>query len=203
MAFKYFEDPEEIIGLSDELITCDFCNKEKKCFDGSSFFGEDSFENICPECLKGGKLNTLDIFSCSGDIEELKLQLKSLQPELSAQEINSIAEKKTKELEKETPHLITWQDWLWPVSNGDYCKFIGYGSKSLYNKLAIKSSGEVLFKGSIYKDLKEDSDVEYLWDEVLPQDEINNYEESSEYDTVFYVFKSLTSKNIITIWDSN
>jgi hypothetical protein len=36
----------------------------------------------------------------------------------------------------------------------------------------------------------------------MPDKEISNYGESSQYSTLFYVFKSLHSERIVTIWDA-
>tara|TARA_R110000737_G_C14597927_1_gene488592 strand:- start:1529 stop:1864 length:336 start_codon:yes stop_codon:yes gene_type:complete len=78
---------------------------------------------------------------------------------LSELQIDEIANQKTIELEKTTPHLVTWQDWSWPRVVGDYCKFIGYGSRPFYNSLATKATGEQLFKNSFYFNLMDDSDI--------------------------------------------
>jgi uncharacterized protein CbrC (UPF0167 family) len=149
-------------------------------------------------CLSNGLLNDKDVFTCEGDIEELKRQLKVLNPTLDYLEIESVAQQKTKELEKTTPHLITWQDWSWPCADGDYCKFVGFGSKPLYRNLAADLQTEDFFKNSFYD---KDSDTEYLWKEALPDKEIRNYEDSNKYGTLFYIFKSLNSNKILTVWD--
>lgn len=187
------------LGLQENLTQCSFCKESKPCFDTSFFLYTEEVKSICKDCLMNGKLMGLDGTTCSGDIVELKKQLKKLNPNYSEKEIDRIADQKTKELEKTTPQLITWQDWDWPCADGDYCKFIGYGSKALYNELS-KNNGKTLFLNSLYKHLK-GSDTEYLWDEIMIEDEIKNYEDSSRYATLFYVFKSLNSENIVTIWD--
>jgi len=122
---------------------------------------------------------------------------------LTKLQIDDIANQNTTELEKTTPHLVTWQDWSWPCADGDYCKFIGYGSRPFYNSLATTTTGEQLFKNSFYYNLKDDSDIDYLWQDVLPEKEVKDYNDSSELATLFYVFKSLHSDTIITIWDCN
>lgn len=143
-------------------------------------------------------MNDKDVFTCCGDVEELKRQLKVLNPTLSELEIEHIGQQKTTELEKTTPKLITWQDWNWPCADGDYCKFIGFGSKPFYKNLATNLPTEDFFKNSFYDN---DSDIDYLWKEALPDKEIKNYEDSNNYGTLFYVFKSLNSDKILTIWD--
>ena len=198
MTFKYYDKPELFTGLRDKETTCDTCGQEKICFDAEAFYGTEDINSICPDCLLSGQLNDKNIFTCNGDIEELKQQLKTLNPTLTDIEIENIAHYKTTELEKTTPHLVTWQDWGWPCADGDYCKFIGFGSKPFYKNLATDLPTEGFFKKSFYDN---SSDTDYLWKEVLPDKEIKNFEDSNKYGTLFYVFKSLNSDKILTIWD--
>ena len=60
-----------------------------------------------------------------------------------------------------------------------------------------------LFNHSFYYAIEENGDTESFWDELLPEDEINDYEESSDQDTLFYVFRSLHSDIIVTLWDAS
>ena len=198
MTFKYYDKPELFTGLRNTETTCDTCGQEKICFDAEAFYGTEDINSICPDCLSSGQLNEKNIFTCNGDIEELKQQLKNLNPTLTDTEIENIAQQKTTELEKTTPHLVTWQDWDWPCADGDYCKFIGFGSKPFYKNLAPDLPTEDFFKKSFYDN---GSDTDYLWKEVLPDKEIKNFEDSNKYGTLFYVFKSLNSDKILTIWD--
>jgi uncharacterized protein CbrC (UPF0167 family) len=201
MKFKYFENPESFSVISDENVCCDLCNKEKICFEADLFYGEDEIDFICPECLQSGALKNKDIITCEGDISELKRQIKNKNQHLSDQEIHELAVIKTSELETTTPKLITWQDWFWPCSVGDYCTFIGYGSKEFYQSLSNSESVKQFFSDSIYFSQKEESDCNYLWDEVLPEKPIKNYHQSEDYGTLFYVFKCLHSDKIVTVWD--
>ncbi|EDM37870.1 hypothetical protein PBAL39_15634 [Pedobacter sp. BAL39] len=198
MKFKYFESPELYVGCRETEVTCDICRQRKICFNGESFFGTQKLRSICPECLGSGKLNDLDSFTCDGDLKNLKGQLRELHPNLTDEEIHQIAGQKSFELEKTTPHLITWQDWSWPCADGDYCKFIGYGSKPLYKSLAKDITVEEFFKNSFYEP---ESYYDGLWTDAVPEQSIQHYEESNQYSTLFYVFKSLHSDSIITIWD--
>lgn len=150
--------------------------------------------------LAGGLLIHKNAFTCDGDIEELKQQITRLNPGLTNDEIQNIANQKTIELVTTTPHLVTWQDWQWPCADGDYCRFIGYGSKPYYKELAKQIPVEEFFKDSFY-DIE--SYIDYLWKDVVPDKEIKNYNDSNLYGALFYVFKSLNSDKIITIWDSN
>lgn len=203
MNFTYFEQPELYTGLRDHVATCHFCKSEKACFDAEAFYGEDKISSICPECLATGRLLEIDSFTCNGDIDGLRRQLKEVYADMSGTEIESLALQKTSSLEKTTPSLMTWQDWEWPCADGDYCRFIGFGSQPLYERLAATASGEDLFKGSFSAGLEDDIDLDDLWDNVLPENEIRNFQDSSEMDTLFYVFKSLTTDTVVTIMDAS
>lgn len=200
MTFKYFDKPELFVGLRETKTICDTCGQEKVCFDAEAFYGTDDLTSICPDCLASGQLIHKNAFTCDGDIEELKQQIKRLNPDLTNDEIQNIADQKTIELVTTTPHLVTWQDWQWPCADGDYCRFIGYGSKPFYKELAKQIPVEEFFKDSFY-DIE--SYIDYLWKDVVPDKEIKNYNDSNMYGALFYVFKSLNSDKIITIWDSN
>lgn len=197
-SFKYIDKPELLVGLKDKASICDTCQELKICYDAESFYGTEDLSSICPECLANGKLFDKDVFTCEGDIEELKGQLKWMNPTLTDNEIEKVATQRTLELEKTTPHLITWQDWSWPCADGDYCKFIGYGSKPFYKELANGTPAKEFFRSSFYS-IEEYFD--HLWDGVLSDKQILNFEESNKFASVFYVFKSLHSDRIITIWD--
>ena len=199
MVFKYFENPETLIGFHENEVDCDICGENKTCFNAEAFYGEESINFICPKCLAEGKLLSKNIYTCSGDLEELKKQIKNLNPSISVKEIDDLAKEKTQELENKTPHLATWQDWNWPCADGDYCKFIGYGSKPFYQELAKGISDQEFFRDSFYD---KNSFTNDLWEEV-PKRRIENFEDSNQNSSVFYVFRSLNSDKILTIWDSN
>lgn len=201
MNFTYFENPEIYTGLSEHITTCHFCEEEKACFDAEAFYGEDKINSICPECLAAGRLLDVDSFTCNGDIDGLRGQLKEMHPDMSTAEIEKIALQKTSLLEKTTPPLITWQDWEWPCIDGDYSRFIGYGSQPLYERLTTTVSAKELFKDSFCAEVEDDVDVDDLWESVLPGQEIRDFQASSEMDTIFIVFKSLTTDTIVTIMD--
>jgi len=203
MNFTYFEHPEVYTPLRENVTTCDFCKNEKACFDAEAFYGEDKINSICPECLAAGRLLEIDSFTCNGDIDGLKRQLKEIHSDLTSTEIEQIALQKTSLLEKTTPPLLTWQDWEWPCADGDYCRFIGFGSRPLFERLATTSTAEQLFKDSFSSGLEDDMDTDELWENVLPEHQIRDFQDSSEMDTLFYVFQSLTSDRIVTIMDAS
>ena len=201
MKFRYFESPEKYGAFLEGHMPCAICRVEKKCFDAGIFFGEDAIKAICPDCLAGGGLMDLDIYTCNGDAGGLYQQLQVSSPTATEEELNAMVQEKTTGLQKTTPALVTWQDWDWPCSDGDYCVFLAYGSKALYDQLAKDQKGETLFAGSIYYTQQEDGDAGELWTEEMPDKPINNNEEAGEAGILFYVFKSLHNDTIITTWD--
>ena len=200
MKFKYFKNPELYVGLRASETICDTCGQSKRCFEAEGFYGIHNLRSICPECLGSGKLMGSGAFTCIGDSENLVEQLTQLNPGLTADEIQAIAKQKTIELENTNPSLVTWQEWPWPCADGDYCKFIGYGSKPFYISLAQGMPVEAFFKASFHEP---ESWHEDQWTDEVPDKLIKDYEDSSQYGTLFYVFKSLHSDKIITTWDSD
>jgi uncharacterized protein CbrC (UPF0167 family) len=199
--FKYFEDPEHFSVFLEDETSCEICAETKRCFDASIYYGEDRIAAICPDCLASGVLQELDIFTCEGDIVELTRQLQAIYPQWSVAAVEKLARDKTAELEETTPKFISWQDWPWPCAEGDYCRFLGFGSQALYNRLAEGNDGVNLFHDSLYYSVKEAGDPDELWAESMPAKAIKDYEASQAFDLLFYVFKSLRSDTIVTIWD--
>lgn len=195
MEFKYFKDFERFTTLSEGEVECEICNQESVCFD-PVFLGDEDVEFICPKCLFEKKLYGRNIFTNSGNFEELQSQISEAYPELSQEQQIELAKDRDRELEQATPQLITWQDFQWPCIDGDYGKFIGYGSKAFFNSLSTDADGKSLFKESLHPDLKEYY-TEQQWIEMVPDNIINDYKESNEYSMLFYVFKSLTSDRLI------
>jgi uncharacterized protein CbrC (UPF0167 family) len=140
-----------------------------------------------------------ELFANQGDYETLLSQIKEIHTNLSGEQQKHLAAERTDELQQATPQLLTWQDMLWPCLDGDYAKFIGFGSKTFLNGLSSDGNGRKLFKTSLHPDLKS-SYTDEQWVEILPDKLINNVEESS-FSTLFYVFTSLTSDKLIIWWD--
>ena len=164
------------------------------------FMGWILIDWICLDCLANGELRKLDIFTCEGDVEALHEQLTALHPTASAEQIEAWAQEKTEELERTTPHLVTYQDWPWPAADGDYCQFVAYGSKAFFNGRAADGDGKILFLDFL-QNADEVEDVEELWAEDLPDKAINTYSETGSYPALFYVFQSLHSSRLLTVWD--
>jgi uncharacterized protein CbrC (UPF0167 family) len=201
MVFTYFDNPEKFSPAHKGMVKCATCGKDRVCFDASLYYGTEKISAICHDCLAGGELVNRNIFTCEGDQAELRQQVKALHPAWTEAEISKVVEEKTSALEKTTPYLLTWQDGVWPCADGDYCAFIGYGSRPLYKALADGASGEGLFLRSLVRGEDEDDETDFFWDDVVPEEAIADHNASMGYGVLFYVFRSLPSSRIITLWD--
>ena len=201
MNFKYIDQPRNFASYLENDTVCETCGNLRKCFDATLFFGTAELQIICEQCLAEGKLNDLDVYTCEGDIEELENQIRLQHPLMPEKELQALVKQRTTELEKTTPHLITWQDWPWPAAEGDYCRFIGYGSKNFYQKHS-PTSPQQFFEETLYHYQKDIHDAEELWEE-LNEEDIPTYDDSAKYSTLFYVFESQVSGKIVTVWEKN
>ncbi len=201
MQFKYFQQPERFAQWLAAPAKCTFCEAEKTCLDGTAFLGTDRFNAICPECLLSAKLLAQDSYTCEGDIEALKHQLQLRKPEKSTKAVSNKAGEITDLLERTTPPIFKHQNWYWPCAGGDYCSFLGYGSKGLFEFLAPDGDGEGLFKNSLYHTVEDLSDVDELWEEAMPDEPIATLVAAKAMDTLFYVFRPQQGQRVITVWD--
>src|SRR5688572_17284501 len=108
--FRYHRSPHDFSCYSKELRTCDLCGELSTGYRGV-FYGDMDIEFVCEACLINGKLAEKQVFTNSGNLDELKLQIRERQPGLSVVEVESLAKAKDDELIHRTPHVITWQDF--------------------------------------------------------------------------------------------
>lgn len=201
MNFKYFENFEKFCSMTKEPKRCQICNENKICFD-SAFYGTENIEQVCSQCIYDKNLFGRKISTNSTRKDKFLNHLMNFDKSLSENEAIEIANKLTKEIEQATPYLLTWQDMDWPFIDGDFAKFVAFGSKAFFNSHADDGNGKKLFNESIHEELlsyKHDDD----WEEMLPDDLINNLEESEQYGVLYYVFQSLKSDNLIIWKDSD
>ncbi|MEO6039570.1 MAG: CbrC family protein [Saprospiraceae bacterium] len=201
MVFPYFAQPDRFAAFLDGETACACCRQSKRCLDAAIFYGAETIDAICPDCLAGGRLKERDIFTCAGDVEALSRQIQDLHPGWSAAAVEKAVAEKTEILEKTTPPVVNWQDWPWPCADGDYGTFIGFGSKPLYNRLAKDMNGFALFQDSRYESDEEKPDGNELWTESLPDSEIGDLAASLAFATLFYVFENRSTGRLVTVWD--
>jgi len=197
--FKYFKDYQLFASLSEEPGVCEICDRSTICFD-NAYYGSEDIEHLCPQCLFEQKLFGKEVFTNSGDSAALKTQLRAKFKDLPESEILARADVLTRELEQATPHLVTWQDMEWPCAEGDYARFIGFGSKPFFNSLAPDGNGKALYERSLHEDLLEFYDDDE-WKDKVHDKMIRDLKDSSQYSIAFYVFQSLHSDKLIVWWD--
>ncbi len=204
MTFKYFKYPERFGAYLEGEVVCDCCKKTKKCFDGELFYGEKTITAICGDCLLAGELKPLEIYTNDADGQGLVNQLAELYPNKSAEEILKEARQKTDIVEMQTPSILSWQDWKFPAIDGDYGEFLGFASKRDYIRVS-KSLGiedaSAFFKSTLHPDWKGHINLDLLWEQV-PKKYIKELK-GSNHDVIFYLFKSTSAENYLTIWDTN
>jgi len=120
------------------------------------------------------------IYANEGNYTILLLQIQETFSELTKEQQEQLAKERTKELEQATSQLITWQDMQWHCLDGDYAKFIGYGSKPFFNSLDLNANGQEFFRQNLHSELKEYYSEEQ-WLNMVPDELIMNYNESNEY----------------------
>lgn len=201
MPFKYFLHPERFAIWLEVPTPCSLCGLEKRCFDGKTFQGSEPMTAICEDCLLAGKMRDVDTYACEGDIEELQRQLHDRKPDKSTKAVSLRAGEITDDLERTTPPIFTHQNWYWPCAGSDYCAFLGYGSKSLFNRLAPDGDGLDFFLNTLYYTVEDLSDVDELWEESLPDLPITSLAAAKELETLFYVFVSQKKDKVVTVWD--
>lgn len=201
MQFKYFLYPDKFAIWLEGRAHCDYCKLEKRCFDGRAFSGSDKLSAICADCLLEGRIAEQDTFACEGDIMELQRQLQERKPDKSEKAVLKKAGEISDELERTTPPIFSHQSWYWPCMDSDYCTFLGYGSKSLYNHLSPEGNGLDLMVNSLYHTVADLTDAEELWDKTLPDLPIPSLAAARLQNTLFYVFISQKKDRLVTLWD--
>jgi uncharacterized protein CbrC (UPF0167 family) len=127
-------------------------------------------------------------------------QLKEKYPEKSEAEIKEIAEDRSREFASTCPSFTTWQDFYWPVANGEYCQFLLIAGKSELNELASDGNGEQLFKDSL-QDKPSEQNTNALWNSLKDENIIDNGTVDQNWPSLALVFKDITTGKLLIVWD--
>jgi len=152
---------------------------------------EKSYTAICFECVAEGRLLEIGASAVEGDFGKLKEQIRSENPNASADEIEEKAREITKQLGGSTPNFPTWQDWSWPAHCGDYCQFIRLAGQDDFNKLAEDGNGKALFRDSIY-DSSLARNFDFVWSRLKPGNVSGIINPNDNWSPMAYIFKCLT-----------
>lgn len=109
--FKYHPEPT-LTGAfeTDNVVTCDCCNKPTDVYYTNPFFAIDDIDALCPWCIADGKA--------------AKKFEGSFQDDINVDEVDD--KQKLIELVERTPGYSGWQQEYWLAHCNDYCAFKGY-----------------------------------------------------------------------------
>jgi uncharacterized protein CbrC (UPF0167 family) len=197
MDYRYFQDPHSFSTYTDEKQLCVLCNQEGPGYKGP-FYGRQRIAFVCEDCLLAGKRATVEGFTNTWAAATLREQLEILRPELDETEVKRLVEERSAELKHRTPHLVTWQDFTWPVHCGDYCRFIKELGKPDLNELAPDGDGQEFFRQHLPEDQRAVTDVPSVWDAIRPDSPNDN---ATPYSVGVYLFQCLECKEHMIFWD--
>jgi len=169
---------------------CGGCGQVGPGFAGP-YYGEQDVEFLCSTCLAGGRLGELEGSANSADRAELLTQLRERAP-ASAE---TLAEVRTRELEERTPHVTSWQDFLWPAHCGDYCAFEGEVGQRELAGLSPTGDGEAFFREHLHPSYREGT-PDYA--ELVPPHAPGPGE---EWSVGVWLLRCLTCARAVLLWD--
>jgi uncharacterized protein CbrC (UPF0167 family) len=190
-SFKYFLHPHEFSTYTSTPQLCDLCREKRAGYVGP-FYGTEQIEFVCENCLTSGKLSEFGSFTNIGETSDLKKQLKEIHLEYSETQIEKLAVEIDDELLHKTPHVVTWQDFSWPVHCGDYCCFIKEAGKPDLISITPEDKVHLLFN------TVNDERFKLFWEEIRPDSPKNN---STTYSVGVYLFQCLHCKKYIALND--
>lgn len=180
--FRYFPDYRRWAKTSPE--PCTGC-ASGFCLDGVYFGNEAAPEAVCLDDLVAGKVSV----GVPGFIRDtLEQSVRTFFPSLSEAEIQARVRESVLELERTPP--VPWiQSNMWPVADGDFCRYVGEWNQELLAAEAPDGDGKVYLM-SILQDASEIDDPDELWASI-----------AAEWSAVF-VFESLRDGRRIAVEQS-
>lgn len=168
ITFRYFQDPHHFSSYSYEPDVCNTCGQTCMVYEYGS-----GPEYICEQCLSEGRFTgeEEDYTTNEGDVSELRKQLGSLHPELLDEQIETLVQQRTTEIERRTPPVLTWQHFFWPVHCGDYCCYLKEAGKEDLNNLSPDGDGQSFLEGHLYDEvlrMLRGTTIETVWQAVRP-----------------------------------
>lgn len=107
--FKYIEDATESFVKSNEEKVCSCCGKKTNIY-MEIFYSIENIDALCLECVASGEAAK----QFDGTFNE-------------ATYINNIVA--MEEVEKRTPHIMSFQDFIWPACCNDMCRYLRPATK--------------------------------------------------------------------------
>ena len=191
--FHYHRDPHNFSTYSPEPQTCDLCGNRAAGYQGP-YFAVKEIDFVCEECLSNGKLAEHDATINQGDWDTLKKEIREQHPNASDHEIDRRVKIVDDELSYRTPHVVTWQDFFWPVHCADYCCFIKEVGKPDLLNIAPADQVHLLF------DDNDDGSFREWFDAIRPDSPKDN---SVAYSIGVYLFQCLHCQKYMVLWDAD
>ena len=197
ITYRYFEQPHNWSTYQQKAQRCDVCGREGPGYGGPFYGLERDIEFVCEDCLSSGRLQALDISTNEGDLASLRRQIQALRPQLNDGELGQLVEARNVELCHRTPHLVTWQDFVWPAHCGDFCQFIKEVGKP--ELIALASDGDgAAFLAAHAPDISDMSHAREIWDDIRPD---IPHDGAVAYSVGVYLFRCLTCDEPLLLWD--
>lgn len=194
--FRYFAHPHQFSTYREEPAQCELCGHSGPGYAGP-FYGPRDLDFICEECLAIGRLVDIGVSTNQGDNAALRAQLREVQPRLRDEEHEQLVRGRTVELEYQTPHLVTWQDFFWPAHCGDYCHFIKEVGQPELALLAPDGDGPS-FLVAHAPDIADMAHAMEVWEGVRPDVPLDG---RVAYSIGIYLFQCLNCGECVLLWD--
>lgn len=130
-----------------------------------------------------------------------KTQLEEKFPKKTSEEISKLLDSQTNEFTSTTPSVLSWQDFNWPVDDGDYCQFVMTAGKKDLNDLSGNGDGFSFFQEHMDNDFEVDT-LKSLWRALKPGKMVSNGVVDERWPAMSLVFKSQFSNEYFIIFDS-
>jgi len=166
--FRYLHEKSSYWSETDP-IACVVCAQERPGY-GFMDMESERYEThtVCEPCLLSGRLAEVGMSINAVDFEDLCEQLAELHPELSAEEQEALADKRSAEVEQRTPRPNLTNLFTWPAHCGDYMVYYYQVNADALNTLAPDGDGKAFFEAAVQTDGEEaEGFLAEAWEEKL------------------------------------
>lgn len=173
--FRYFVGPRESTASTwtDDPQDCGICGEVRPGYAGP-YYGVGDLDFVCEPCLEAGRLAEKDFRTNEGEPG----------PPLD----------RRAELERRTPNLVTWQDFLWPAHCNDFCRFEREVGQRELDALS-GDDGAAFFRAHVHPSQAE---LDFGWED-LPLHGPSRRDESNSLSV--YLFRCLVCDTPVLWWD--
>ena len=171
--FRYFAEPHGPSSTwTDAARTCDLCGEVRAGYEGP-YYGIEEIDFVCEPCLSSGRLAERDATANDGGA-------------------NVADPARRAELEQRTPHVSTWQDWVWPAHCGDFCRFEREAGQQELIEAAPDGYGPAFLAAHL-----DPAEAPLEWDWVPP-----SLAGDAGFEVGVYLFRCLVCGAPVVRWDA-